>query len=677
MREFSMLSFHSCRIPITCTLFLCLSGAPAESQAGDNFQAIVQSANAARDAGNADEAIRDYSRAVVLRPSWTEGWWNLGVMQYEANHYADAVTNLRRLTELAPNMASGWSILGLSEFETKDYASALASLEKAQKLGGIDDPDIARVSAYHLALLLIRNGEFERAAELLHSVFGEPAPPQVKAALGLALLRVPLLPSEIEPSKDALIQAAGDAATSSNTSQALAGLVQQYPNVPWLHYAYGLALDATGQTQEALAQTKLEAGIFPESALSWIEISRIELRLKHSPEALNAAKRAVAINAESSAAHESLAKALTANGSVQAAARETQLAEHLSQTPSHPDPRMIALYGAHTAGVPPEDSATWTTAMQNYSAGSYAETIAALKNWVERNPADGTAWAVMGLSEFALKDYDNARIHLQRGIGLGLKGSAESVQTASDDLALLLIRNGEFDAATTLLTPLAGQPPLASQIQLALGLALLHIPSLPDDLDPPHRALAQSTGEIVERLLASRYPEAFSLFQKLIAAYPTTPWLHYAYGNALDSLSQYDEAKVQMQAELRLSPHSALPWISLASIDVRQHLPADALKAAQTAVIMAPDSAESHYELGRAWLESGDAQKAIAELERANGIKPGNPEIHFVLARAYAKANLSEKAAAERTTFMQLEEMANQKRQGADQGQSILRTNAQ
>jgi tetratricopeptide (TPR) repeat protein len=338
---------------------------------------------------------------------------------------------------------------------------------------------------------------------------------------------------------------------------------------------------------------------------------------------------------------------------------------------------MIALYGAHSAAASPEDSATWTAAMQNYSAGRYAETVAALKSWVEHNPTDGTAWAVMGLSEFALKDYDNARIHLQRGIGLGLKGSEESVQLATDNLALLLIHNGEFDAATTLLTPLAGHPPLASQIQLALGLALLRIPSLPDDLDGPHRDLAQSAGAIVELLLASRYSEAFPLFQKLIAAHPATSWLHYAYGNALDSLSQYDDAKAQMRAELKLSPHSALPWIGLASIDVRQHLPADALKAAQTAVTMAPGSAEAHYELGRAWLESGDAQKAIAELERANGIKPGNPEIHFVLARAYAKADLPEKAAAERAAFMQLEEMANQKKQSADQGHSILQTNTQ
>ncbi|MGC2161292.1 MAG: tetratricopeptide repeat protein [Silvibacterium sp.] len=686
-----MLPFRSCRgIPLTCALFLCWTAvaaaqsaagtnqSPADGvQSGESFQSIVQAANAARDSGNADEAIQGYSRAVALRPNWAEGWWDLGTTQYETNHYTEAVASLRRLVVLTPNTAAGWSILGLSEFETKDYVAALSSLEKAQKLGGIDDPDIARVTNYHLALLLIRNGEFDRAADLLHSVFGASPSSQVKTALGLALLRTPLLPSEIDPSQDALVQAAGDAASSADTLQALEALTTQHPQAPWLHYAYGLALAAAGQPENALVQQKLEAAISPASALPWIEVSSLSLQLKRTKQALSAAEHAVSLDAKSSAAHEALAKALTATGRKQQAALETREAARLSQTPPHRDPRMIALYGDHSTSLSPQDSATWNVAMKDYSARSYPETIAALKSWVEHNPSDGTAWAVMGLSEFALKDYDNARIHLQRGINLGLKGSPQALQLATDRLVVLLIRNGEFDTATTLLEPMARKSPLAAQTELEVGLALLRIPAFPEDLNASQRDLAQSVGAIVPMLLASRYSEAFPAFQKLIAEYPTAPWLHYAYGDALDSLSQYDDAKAQMRAEINLSPHSALPWIRLASISERQHLPADALKAAQTAVGMSPGSAEAHYELGRAWLESGDAQKSIAELDKANGLKPDNPEIHFALARAYAKANQPEKAAAERATFMQLKALASQKTQNAAQGDSILKTNTQ
>src|SRR6185437_10253253 len=377
--------------------------------------------------------------------------------------------------------------------------------------------------------------------------------------------------------------------------------------------------------------------------LPWLQISRLALKLKQPREAASASRRAATV----------------------------------ASTPRR-NPRTITFYQTHAVPVPQSsDTQTWSAAMQAYSAGKYPEAIAALKTWVEQNPSDGTAWAVLGLSEFAQNDYENARIHLQRGINLGLKVSAESLQLASLRLALLLIRDHQFDAATSLLRPLTGHPPLADQIQTALGLALLRIPALPDALNPHQRTLAESAGAIVQLLFASRYSEAFPAFQKLITANPTTPWLHYAYGNALDSLSRYDDAKTQMLAETKLSPHSALPWISLAAISLRRHLPADALRQAQTAVALAPQSAEAHYQLGRAWLESGNAKTAIAELNQASALKPNTPEIHLALARAYAKDRQPQKAAAERATFMQLKSIAAQSAQPGVQPQSILNSDRQ
>ena len=91
----------------------------------------------------------------------------------------------------------------------------LAHLEKGQALGTGDDPEMARVAKYHLALLLNRSGDFERASSMLVSAFGQSQlPPQAKVALGLALLRAPLLPDELDPSQDALVHAAGEAASA-------------------------------------------------------------------------------------------------------------------------------------------------------------------------------------------------------------------------------------------------------------------------------------------------------------------------------------------------------------------------------------------------------------------------------------------------------------------------------
>jgi predicted Zn-dependent protease len=240
--------------------------------------------------------------------------------------------------------------------------------------------------------------------------------------------------------------------------------------------------------------------------------------------------------------------------------------------------------------------------------------------------------------------------------------SPQAIALAKYRLAILLIRKGRFETATELLAPLAGQQPFAADIQFALGMALLRIPSMPDEIGPDRSVLVRQSGEVAQLLLASQYDQAFPRLQKLIQQYPTTPFLNYAYGTALDSLSQYEDAKAQMHEEIRISPQSSLPWARLASIALRQRQPAEALPAAQKALLLAPDSADAHYVLGRAYADLGDTDKAIPELETASRLSPGSPEVHFALARAYAKSNQPGKANEERAAFTRLNALAEQQR---------------
>ncbi|MBV8673481.1 MAG: tetratricopeptide repeat protein [Acidobacteriaceae bacterium] len=660
------------RLATLCCIALLIVSAKTVS-AQDNFPAVAQAASAAREAGRTDEALSDYAQAVSLRPDWAEGWWYLGTMQYDRDHYADAIAPLKRLVQLSPNLGSAWAFLGLSEFETRDYTGALAHLRQAQAIGAIDDLELARVSAYHLALLLNQAGEFDQATPLLLSISGakEP-PPQIKTGLGIALLRIPLLPDQIDPSQDALIQAAGSAAAMSadiaRYIEILEALIREHPQTPYLHYHYGLALKAAGRTDEALAEQQQEAAISPESALPRIQIATLEIVLRRFPDALRSAQDAVALAPNSFAAHSVLANALEVNGKTQQSAAESRKAVGLAPEKPMIDRRIASMYAIAAGREPASDKASeanpagWQQAMAAYTSGHYAEAITALKSWVEQKPNDGTAWAVMGLAEFELRDYDNALIHLERGQQLGVGASPQAIALAKYRLAILLIRKGRFETATDLLGPLAGQQPLAAEVQFALGLALLRIPSLPGEIGADRRVLIDQSGEIAQLLLASRYDQAFPRLQKLIQQYPATPFLHYAYGTALDSLSQYDDAKAQMREEIRISPQSSLPWARLASIALRQRLPAEALQPAQKAVQLDPNSADAHYVLGRAYADTGDTAKAIPELEAGSRLSPGSPEIHFALARAYAKSNQPEKANEERATFARLNALAEQQR---------------
>jgi tetratricopeptide (TPR) repeat protein len=657
--------------PVPSALIVALVlGIPSAShaQSGQSFSTLAQSAAAAREAGHMEDAVRDYTAGLALKPDWAEGWFYLGVIDYEQNQYPEAVAALAKVVQLSPGPGPAWSFLGLAQFETGDYDAARASLQKA-RAGPQADPELAHVSAYHLALLMIRISDFGRAAALLRSTFGGQMPAQAKAALGMTLLRIPLLPDAVDPSKDALIQAAGAVAAAAPDAEstspeasdlssyiaALRALIAEHPQTPYLRYALGLALAESGQNETALSEQRQEAQISPASPLPLIALSAVEGRLHHPSEAIATARRAVALAPEDAAARAALSAALSLAGRAAESVEQNAAAGALTgETP--PDPRMTAMYALHAAAAAANtDAPAWAAAMQAYSAGEYRQAVAALKTWLEARPQDGTAWAVMGLSEFALKDYANALIHLERGRDLGLGGSSESVEMADYTLSLLLIRDSQFNRASAILAGFSGKPPLAQQVQFALGLALLRAPTLPDDVPGAAHGLYEAAGQIAGLLLVSEYDKAFPKFDALLRQYPGTPFLHYAYATALDALSQYDEADSQLQSEIRMSPASSLPWELLASIALRRHAPQDALTAAGNAVRIAPASADARYVLGRAYSELNQPQKAVSELEQARNLAPGSPEIHFALAAAYAKAGMPQQAAAERAAFLQLD----------------------
>src|SRR5579862_9887110 len=141
-----------------------------------SFDRLAKSAAAAREAGKPQEAVRDYQRAVEIRADWEEGWWYLGTLQYDADHFADAIPTFKKVVELDSALGPAWNFLGLCEFETHDYEPSLQHLQKARDLGTGDDPEVARVSAYHLALLLNRRGDFSKAFSLLTSTFADHTP---------------------------------------------------------------------------------------------------------------------------------------------------------------------------------------------------------------------------------------------------------------------------------------------------------------------------------------------------------------------------------------------------------------------------------------------------------------------------------------------------------------------
>src|SRR5215831_15543334 len=136
--------------------------AGASSQSSNQFERTAKRAAQARDQNNVEDAVALYRAALKLKPSWLEGWWDLGTILYDADRYDEARPAFHRLTNLKPDGAPAWVMLGLCEFEVRDYEQSLQHLRRAQVgTGPGNNLELKSVAQYHLAILYTRFEQYE------------------------------------------------------------------------------------------------------------------------------------------------------------------------------------------------------------------------------------------------------------------------------------------------------------------------------------------------------------------------------------------------------------------------------------------------------------------------------------------------------------------------------------
>jgi predicted Zn-dependent protease len=296
----------------------------------------------------------------------------------------------------------------------------------------------------------------------------------------------------------------------------------------------------------------------------------------------------------------------------------------------------------------------WYLGTLDYDANDYGEGVQAFRNLVELDRQNTPALALLGLCEFETRDYGNAFVHLQMAGSKGLGKSDELWNVVEYHTALLDILHGEFETANDLLTDLVHHVVLSQNVKMAIGLTLLRVPLLPDQIDPEKDALILEAGKAGELVSLNDYDEADEAFQQLVRDYPTTPFVHYAYAQTLAGLGEYEKAEEEVREELKINPESSMPYMLLAHVDVRLNRFQDALPLAQRAVKLAPQSFVAHYLLGRALFGLGQVHESITELSIAKRLGPSSPEVRFILARALARAKRPREAAEEEAEFQRL-----------------------
>ena len=307
------------------------------------FDAIVQKAAAAKEAGRYDEAIQYYRQALKLKPSWFEGRFFLGTLLYDNDHHEEARDEFRRLAQADPKNGLVLALEGLCEFQLKNYERALKELQAARDLS-ISSPDVMSVASYHLAILLNRFEQYEQAFEVLRDFAGRDKDTQgVIEAFGLSILRMPLLPSEVPADRREMILMAGRAGfhqakgrSTPSGRLAFEELVSRYPTAPNVHYAFGVFL-VRDQPEAALAEFRRELRSSPSHYYAMLQIAYELLKEGKYDEAKPYAEQATQLSPNLFAAHHALGRIQFQTGDVDKAVDSLETARRLA--PDSPEVR--------------------------------------------------------------------------------------------------------------------------------------------------------------------------------------------------------------------------------------------------------------------------------------------------------------------------------------------------
>jgi tetratricopeptide (TPR) repeat protein len=330
----------SARVLLVAAL-LAIGRANAAQTPPSPFATLSQQAQAARDSHQLEKALDLYKKALKLKPNWDDGLWNLGSIAYDLNEYRECATDFGKFLELKPDAVPGWTMAGLCEFELRNYGSSLDDFARVEKLGFVENAALARSARLHYALTLTKGGSYEKAITILTELTRiDKKTPEIIAATGIAGLRRPWVPAEVQESDREIIYRLGDAMTSAmelnykEANQKFEELLQAYPSEPNVHFRYG-ALLYIQDADRGIDEIKKAIALAPDHVPALVSLSAISLKREDPKAAVDYGERAVKAGPEEFATHIVLGRALIAGEQPARAVSELQQAVKLA--PNDPD----------------------------------------------------------------------------------------------------------------------------------------------------------------------------------------------------------------------------------------------------------------------------------------------------------------------------------------------------
>jgi tetratricopeptide (TPR) repeat protein len=292
-------------------------------------------------------------------------------------------------------------------------------------------------------------------------------------------------------------------------------------------------------------------------------------------------------------------------------------------------------------------------AMELFRQQKWADAAAAFQQIESASPGQTDALLYQGKCLVNLDQFSAAGAALQ---------AYWSLHPQSDDAAYLLafVRFREdkpreslelFTAAARLKTPTADDFKI-----VALDYVLL---SDYDDAgrnleeclqrDPENAECLYHLGRV--RYQQNRFDDAIAAFEHALRLEPNNIRAEDNLGLCYDAENKNDAAMTVYRKAITLdqaaSTHTEQPYLNLGILLARTNRSADAVPLLLQAKDIAPNSTKVRYQLGKAYFDLGQLEKARPELEAAVRIDPKSRESHYLLGRVYQRLGKAELAAQE------------------------------
>ncbi len=612
--------------------------------------AAAQQAQEQKDYVNAE---REYRAVLAIKPDFAEVHMNLGLLYQLQDRIPDATAEFRRALRLKPTLAGANFFLGVNYCKSGDGTQAISYLKAALR----QEPKQPDIWSW-LATAQEMSGDYQAEADTLrHALSLQPRSEDLLYLLGHTYEQLGRQEAgelrKIAPGSARTEQLLAESyAVSSAWSMAVLrfeNALAVSPSTAGLHVGMGEVLLRAGRVKRAAAECDEELRVNPGSVRAITRRGEARLILGDVDGALD--DWTLAVETDRAQAE----RVLGIRESIFGDAAIEQLPQSLREKVEKLAP---SLKGQDTP------AAHLALAFLAAQAGSPLAVAADRQGVLPDSSENSRETCSKGIVGRSLKDGRLETVRRCAGSVLNAKSPGEfRIRVAG-----ALFETGDIEtslAALSQLPPANRHSPEASYWRgrcyekLATS-AYLKL----SEANPDSYRVHQLLGDLAAANNNDR--KAIEEYRAAIARKPSLPNLHYSLGHLLWKTLNVKEAREEFEAELKLDPRHAGALNELGDTYLLEHQPEKALPYLMRALAMGPSNPDIHRDLGTAYSQLGDNEKAATEF-RIAVTDDHDGSVHYKLARAYQSLGQKEKAARELELSKALnrESHANLERQAA------------